>query len=173
MLSAQPLPASLVGREPFEYMTESNAVAGSSSGHPTPATGSHSRIHFSDDQGSSGPDISLRPPRPEGGTLPSRKSIQASKGGTTSSKHGNGGRKRVRSLGAKSLLSDTSPFGTFTAMRSVDISRVQRLEKDPFDIGLDSAMDVFGPGALSDEYDLCESSHAQSLFHLVYDILCS
>src|ERR1700729_2868937 len=103
-------------------MTDSNAVAGSSSGHPTPASGSRSRIHFSDDQGSSGPD---RPSRPDGGAPLPRKPTQASKGGTVSSKLGNDGRRRVRSLGAKSLLSDTSPFGTFPAKRSMDISRVQ------------------------------------------------
>lgn len=137
-------------------MTESNAVAGSSSGHPTPASGSRSRIHFSDDQGSSGPDISPRPPRPEGGTPLPRKSTQAPKGG--SSKLGNDGRRRVRSLGAKSLLSDTSPFGTFPPNRSMDISRVQSVENVPFGIGLDPVVNVFGPGALSDEYDLCESS---------------
>jgi hypothetical protein len=143
-------------------MTESNAVAGSSSGHPTPASGSRSRsrIHFSDDQGSSGPDISPRPPHPEGGTPLPRKSTQASKGGAASSKLGNDGRRRVRSLGAKSLLSDTSPFGTFPAKRSMDISRVQSVENVPFGIGVDPAVDVFGPGALSDEYDLCESSQA-------------
>jgi hypothetical protein len=37
-------------------------------------------------------------------------------------------------------------------------SRAQDVEKDPF--GLDPVMDLFGPGALSDEYDLCESFQA-------------
>jgi len=153
-------------------MTESNAVAGSSSGRPTPASGSRSKIHFSDDQGSSGPDILARPPRPEGGAPLPCKSTQASRGGITPSKLGNDGRRRVRSLGAKSLLSDTSPLGTFPAKRSMDISRVQSVEKDIFEIGLDPTVDVFGPGALSDEYDLCESqahrvARSFSLWHSV------
>jgi hypothetical protein len=134
-------------------------VAGSSSGQPTPASGSRSRIRFSD-EGSSGPEISTLPSRAEGGSPLLQKSTQASRGSTTSSKLGSYGRRRVRSLGAKSLLSDPSAFGAFPAKRSMDIARVHAVEKDPFGLGIDPAMDVFGPGILSDEYDLCESPQA-------------
>ena len=128
-------------------------MAGSSSGHPTPASGSRSRIHFSDDQASSGPDISPRVSRAGTGSPLTRKSTQTSRGGKTSSKAGDDGPKRMRSLGAKSLLSDTSPFGT---KRSLDMVLGPGRDKGPFGFGLDPAVDVFGPSALSDEYDLCE-----------------
>jgi hypothetical protein len=132
-------------------------VAGSSSGHPTPASGSRSRIHFSDDQGSSAPETSPRASRVGAGSPLLRKSTQTSRGGTTFSKTSDDKQRRVRSLGTKSLLSDTSPFGTFSAKRSLDSARGLGRDNDPFDFGLDPALDVFGPGALSDEYDLCEA----------------
>jgi hypothetical protein len=138
-------------------MTESNAIAGSSSGNPTPASGSGSKIHFSDDQASSEREISPRASRAGTGSPLPRKSTQASRPGTTLSKAGDDRQRRVRSLGAKSLLSDTSPFGSFPAKRSLDIVRGSGRDKDIFGFGLDPALDVFGPSALSDEYDLCES----------------
>src|SRR5882762_4041351 len=104
-------------------MADSNAVAGSSSGQPTPASGSRSRIHFSDDQASSEQEIPHRTSRAEGGSPLGIKTTHSPRG-TVSSKLGNDGRRRVRSLGAKSMLSDTSPFRPSPAKRSVDIARM-------------------------------------------------
>jgi hypothetical protein len=155
-------------------MTEQNAVAGSSSGRPSSPSVSRSRIHFSDDQGSSGPDVSPRPSRAGAGSPLLLKSNQTSRAGPISSKLGDDGRRHARSLGAKSLVSDKSAFGSFPARRSMDIARGPGGDKDPFGFGVDPALDVFGPGALSDEYDLCESFHAPCVpLPLTYKFLYS
>lgn len=132
-------------------MADANAVAGPSIGHPTARP--RSRIHFSDDQSSSEPEASPRPSRASTHSPVMRKFPQISNNVADSSRPNGDERKRVHSQGAKT--DTTSPYGTVSTRKSVDIARGGRAGKDLFSFGNDTAMDVFGPGALSDEYDLC------------------
>jgi hypothetical protein len=95
------------------------------------------------------PHTHITPPHQKQGSLHDLKCHQIPHARQPQSDH-------IRSFGAKSLLSDTSSFGTFPPKRSLDISRVQSVENVPFGIGLEPTVDVFGHGALSD--DLCKSS---------------
>lgn len=141
-------------------MVDNNAVAGSSTSRPTSDPRSRSRIHFSDDQASrSSLEASPQPSRTGTASPLSRKSTPASKiHGGTSNLVGNDGRRRTRPLIANSLFPENSAFASFPPRRSLDSARIPGGANDPFGFGLDPTLDAFGPGALSDEYDLCASN---------------
>lgn len=120
-------------------------MPGSSSSRPDSRP--RSRVQFSDEQGSSGAEASPRVSRTGASSPHSRKTNKSATGGDA--------RRRVRSLGAKSMLPDTSHFGSFQSKRSAEV--VRESLRDTFGFSSDPALSAFGPGALSDEYDLCES----------------
>lgn len=135
-------------------MVDANAVAGSSTGlHTTGDLRHRSRIHFSDDHSSSGAEASPQAARTSGSSPAFRKFHLAS--GATAEPRSNGGdeRQRVNSLGR---ADNTSPFGTTSTRKSADAARGGKALKDSYVFGHPSAADSFGPGALADEYDLCE-----------------
>lgn len=122
----------------------------------SPDSRPRSRVQFSDDQGSSGVEALPRASRAGASSPHSRKSAQ-----TTQNAADGDARRRVRSLGGKSLLSETSPFGSSQSKRAVEMVRGSL--RDTFGFGQDPALDGFGPGALSDEYDLCKSPRSIKL----------
>lgn len=130
-------------------MVHSNAVAGSSSGQPTPdSQRTRSRVQFSDDQGSSDPEAHPRSSRAGAGSPQSRKSTQASR-----SSAGADARRHARTLAARSLLpADISPLAMFPGTGGNGLAQSAGEAKDSFGFSHDSTTDVF-----SDEYDLCEA----------------
>lgn len=136
-------------------MVDSNAVAGPSNGLHTFADLRHrSRIHFSDDQSSSSAEALQQVGHPTGHSTALHKFHLASGAVPESRPSGGDERKRVHSLGARANTS--SPFGSTSTRHGTDPTRGGKAFIESLGFGHPPSVDVFGPGALSDEYDLCE-----------------